>query len=97
VNTNRVTAPDFKPYAKVRRGGDVSTVDYSVLAGIESVVDVNDVDGPDVSIDSGAAVSAQTIAGDQLADLPDDEEDLAAYLLRLAGTRRSWRSGVVPG
>ena len=39
-----------------------------------------------MTIDSDIALTTQTIAGDQLADLPDNEDELVAYLLQLAGT-----------
>src|SRR5262249_50001686 len=39
-----------------------------------------------VTIDSDVPLTTQTIAGDQLADLPDNEDELVAYLLQIAGT-----------
>ncbi len=38
-----------------------------------------------MTIDSDIPLTTQTISGDQLADLPDNEDDLVAYLLQLAG------------
>jgi hypothetical protein len=59
------------------------------LARLEQTVEVNETANKAVTIDSDVALTTQTIAGDQLADLPDNEDELVAYLLQLAGTA-SW-------
>src|SRR5262249_2234529 len=56
------------------------------LAVIATNVDVTD-DAASVSVDADASLSATTLAGDSISELPDDETELAAYLQQIAGSR----------
>ena len=91
-----VNTPDFKPFTeKVRVAAGMAPLTITLsLSTIEAKVDVNEAANQDVTIDSPPTLGAQTIAGDQLDDLPDNEDDLVDYLRRLAGT--SGAAGLKP-
>src|SRR6185436_18448114 len=83
-----INATDFNPIRQnVRVAAGMAPLSLSLtVAKVEQTVEVNDTADRAVTIDSDVALTTQSISGDQLADLPDDEDELVAYLLRLAGT-----------
>src|SRR4029079_11440004 len=83
-----INASGFNPVRQNIRVA-VSTAPLSIsltVAKVEQAIEVNDTAEKAVTIDADVALTTQSIAGDQLADLPDDEDELVAYLLRIAGT-----------
>jgi hypothetical protein len=83
-----INARDFNPVRQnLRIAAGMAPLSISLtVAKVEQAIEVKDTAENAVTIDSDVALTTQSIAGDQLADLPDDEEELVAYLLRLAGT-----------
>jgi hypothetical protein len=83
-----VHAPDFNPFSQeIRVAAGMAPLFLSLtIATIAQRLDVKETAGQAPTIDSDVPLTTQTIAGDQLADLPDDEDDLVAYLLQVAGT-----------
>src|SRR6185503_6412882 len=83
-----VKTADFNPLRQnLRVAAGIAPLSLSLtLAKLEQTIEVNDTADKAVTIDSDVALTTQTIAGDQLADLPDNEDELVAYLLQLAGT-----------
>jgi hypothetical protein len=82
-----VTAPDFKTHTQtVRVTPNMRALAITLsLAGIASVVEVRGENEKEVTIDAASSLDATTITADQLKDLPENEEDLLAYLQLLAG------------
>jgi hypothetical protein len=83
-----INARDFNPVRQnLRIAAGMAPLSISLtVAKVEQAIEVKDTAENAVTIDSDVALTTLSIAGDQLADLPDDEEELVAYLLRLAGT-----------
>ena len=83
-----INAAGFNPVRQnVSTAAGMAPLSISLtVAKVEQAIEVNDTAEHAVTIDSDVALTTQSIAGDQLADLPDDEDELVAYLLRLAGT-----------
>jgi hypothetical protein len=83
-----ISATDFNPLRQsVRVAAGMAPLALSLtVAKVEQTVEVNDTADKAVTIDSDVALTTQNITGDQLADLPDNEDELVAYLLQLAGT-----------
>jgi Carboxypeptidase regulatory-like domain len=83
-----ISATDFNPLRQsVRVAASMAPLALSLtVAKVEQTVEVNDTADKAVTIDSDVALTTQNITGDQLADLPDNEDELVAYLLQLAGT-----------
>ena len=83
-----INAAGFNPVRQnVSTAAGMAPLSISLtVAKVEQAIEVNDTAEHAVTIDSEVALTTQSIAGDQLADLPDDEDELVAYLLRLAGT-----------
>ena len=87
--TVEVSAPDFEAHREiVRLVPNMRPLSISLaLAGLTEVVDATD--DPNqvaVSADPDQSLTAQTISGDAVKDLPEDEEQLAAYLQELANS-----------
>ena len=61
------------------------------VKSIEMIVDVN-AGQNELGVDADSSLTTDTITGDALLDLPDNEEDLLAYLTELAAAR-----GIVDG
>jgi hypothetical protein len=82
-----VNAPEFNPFREdIRVAVGMAPLSLSLtIATIAQTLDVKESAGRAVTIDSDIPLTTQTIAGDQLAYLPDNEDDLVAYLLQLAG------------
>ena len=81
-----VIAPDFNPYRElVRVSPNMGALSVSMtLATVSTVVDVTEAD--EVSVDPESSLSSTTISGDAVQDLPENEEELLAYLQQMAGT-----------
>ena len=82
-----VNTAGFNPLRQnVRVAAGIAPLSLTLtVAKVEQTVEVSDTAGKAVTIDSDVALTTQTISGDQLADLPDNEDELVAYLMQLAG------------
>ncbi len=82
-----VSAPEFNPLRQeIRVVAGMAPLSLSLsIAAITQKLDVKETAEQAVTIESDIPLTTQTISGDQLADLPDNEDDLVAYLLQLAG------------
>ena len=82
----RVSAPAFRAVDRlVHAVPDLEPVAVTLaLEGLEESVDVVDT-AVEFAIDALSSLTATTVSGDGLLGLPADEEDLALYLLLLAG------------
>ena len=81
-----VKAPDFETHTgevRVVPNMGALTIELS-LAGIKTAVEVVG-NNNQIFIDAGQSLDATTLTAEALAALPDDEEDLLAYLQSLAG------------
>src|SRR4030095_2520964 len=81
-----VSAPDFKPWAQAIRvipNMPALTITLS-LEGITTTVDIVG-NSNEIIIDAAQSLDAITLTPSDFQDLPDDEEDLLAYLQALAG------------
>ena len=88
-----ISAPDFNSFRQAIRA-TATTPPLAVTLSVkvfETVVNVDSNSG-EVGIDSTQSLTTDTITGDALLDLPDNEEDLLAYLTELAAAR-----GIVDG
>jgi len=82
-----VTAPDFKVHTQtVRVTNNMRPIAITMsLAGITAVIDVQEGAEKEVTVDASSSLDATTLTAEQIKDLPDNEEDLLAYLQLLAG------------
>ena len=81
-----VSAPDFKTHQQnVRVNANLRPL--SVVLAVATVTAVVDVGQPDdkVSLEDDAKLTATTLAGDDIKNLPEDEDALMAQLQALAG------------
>jgi len=88
-----VSAPDFNTFAqaiKVANGMQPLSVTLTVKE-LETVVNVNS-QSNEVGVDPESSLTTDVITGDALLDLPDNEDDLLAYLEQLAAAR-----GIIDG
>jgi len=88
--TLEVSAPDFETHREVVRvAPNMKALSVSLsLAGVTTTVDASDDPNQvSVGVDPDASLTAQTISGNAVEDLPEDEDQLAAYLQELAGAR----------
>jgi hypothetical protein len=83
-----VAAPDFNTYTEmIKVTPDMSPLAVSMqLAIIAQNVEVTETRN-EISIDSDSSLSTTVLRRDFIDALPDDEDDLAAYLQQIAGTR----------
>jgi len=81
-----VIAPDFKPYAQtIRVIPNMPALAITLsLEGLTTTVDVVG-NNNEIIIDAAQSLDATILTADQIQDLPDDEDDLLAYLQSLAG------------
>src|SRR4026208_1308076 len=81
-----VAAPDFMPYGqRVRVTPNMPSLSLTLsLAGLTTSVDVVG-NTNEIVIDAAQSLDATVLSASQIQDLPDDEEDLLAYLQLLAG------------
>ena len=81
-----VSAPDFMPYAQtIRVTPNMPTL--SIVMSLEGITTTVDVVGNsnEIIIDAAQSLDATILTTEQIQDLPDEEEDLLAYLQLLAG------------
>src|SRR4030095_9369955 len=88
-----VSAPDFNVFEQaVTAAANMQPLAVAMtVKSIEMVVDVN-AGQNELGVDVDSSLTTDTITGDALLDLPDNEEDLLAYLTELAAAR-----GIVDG
>jgi hypothetical protein len=81
-----VSAEDFNTYREaVRVAPNMGPLSVSMtLAVVSTTVDVTE-DVEDVQLSLDSSLGTTTLSGAQLEDLPDNEDELAAYLQQLAG------------
>jgi len=81
-----VTAPDFKVFRQtVRVTQNMAPLSLTLsLEGLTTAVEVVG-NTNQVVVDAAQSLDATTLTSDQIADLPDDDDDLLAYLQSLAG------------
>ncbi len=89
-----VSAPDFATSTQpVKAAANPAPINVKLtLAVLATNVDVTE-NSNAVSIDADSSLSTTTLAGDSIAELPDDETELAAYLQQIAGSRGGAESG----
>src|SRR5215470_109701 len=83
-----ITAPDFNTYTEmVKVVPDMSALAVTMeLATIAQNVEVTET-RTELSVDSDASLSTTILGRDFIDALPDDEDELTAYLQQIAGTR----------
>src|SRR5262245_59112668 len=83
-----VGAPDFETKTQmVKVTANLAPISVSLnLAILATNVDVTET-STGVNVDADSSLSTTTLSGDTLAELPDDEDELAAYLQQIAGSR----------
>ena len=83
-----VSAPDFNTFRQtVRLAGNTPPLAVTLsLAVVETVIEVKD-EANSITVSLDSSLGTTTLSNDQLQDLPDNEDDLAAYLQSLAGAR----------
>ncbi len=88
-----VTAPDFNTFKQaVKLAADTPPLAVTLsVRELETIINVGAETG-EVGVDTDSSLTTDTITGDALLDLPDNEEDLLAYLTELAAAR-----GIVDG
>ena len=80
-----VSAPAFRTVDRlVRAAPGLPPLDVTLALALEENIDVVDT-AEEFRIDALSSLTATTLSGDELLGLPADEEDLALYLLLLAG------------
>jgi hypothetical protein len=86
--TLEVSADDFETHKEaVKATANFAPLTISMtLAVLATNVDVVE-DAGAVSLDADSSLSTTTLKGDTLTELPDDEDELAAYLEQIAGSR----------
>ena len=73
--------------ADVQLTTDMAPFGITMALSITTQVDVTSTDSTDLSVDSDSSLNTDVITGDALLDLPDNPDDLLAYLLQLAQLR----------
>jgi hypothetical protein len=81
-----VSAPDFRPYQQnVRVNASMRPLSVTLnVAVVNAVIDVGQPDD-NVTLEDDAKLTATTLAGDDIKNLPEDEDALMAQLQALAG------------
>ena len=83
-----ISAPDFNVFSQAVKA--VATMQPLAVTltvkTVETVVDVSSLTN-EVGVDPDSSLTTDTITGDALLDLPENEEDLLAYLQELAAAR----------
>ena len=80
-----ISAPDFNVFAQaVKASANMQPLAVTLtVKTVETVIDVA-TNTNEVGVDPDSSLTTDVIAGDALLDLPDNEEDLLAYLQELA-------------
>ena len=81
-----ITAPDFKVYTKaIRVVPNMEALSITLdLEGVQTAVEVVG-NSNQIVIDASQSLDATTLTAEDIEGLPDDEDDLLAYLQALAG------------
>lgn len=81
-----VSAPDFSTWRRdVRLAAETAPLAVTLtLAALEQAIDIS-TESEQLIADTTMSLSSVTLSGDELLDLPDNEDDLVAYLQALAG------------
>src|SRR5205814_6316472 len=89
-----VTAPDFNTYSEmVKVTPDMGALAVTMqLATIAQNVEVTETRN-EISIDSDSSLQTTVLKQDFIDALPDDEDELTAYLAQIAGSRGGAGSG----
>jgi hypothetical protein len=87
--TLKISVPDFKDVSQqVRVTPDMAPLSVTMALSITTQVNVTtSSDSNEVSVDPDSSLNTDVITGDALLDLPDNPDDLLAYLLQLAQLR----------
>jgi hypothetical protein len=87
--TLKISVPDFKDISQqVRVTADMAPLSITMALSISTQVNVTtSTDSGDLSVDPDSSLNTDVITGDALLDLPDNPDDLLAYLLQLAQLR----------
>jgi len=87
--TLKISVPDFKDVIQqVRVTPDMAPLAITMALSITTQVNVTTTsDSNEVSVDPNSSLNTDVITGDALLDLPDNPDDLLAYLLQLAQLR----------
>jgi Carboxypeptidase regulatory-like domain len=87
--TLKISVPDFKDVSQqVRVTPDMAPLAITMALSITTQVNVTTTsDSNEVSVDPNSSLNTDVITGDALLDLPDNPDDLLAYLLQLAQLR----------
>src|SRR4029453_13512502 len=83
-----ISAPDFNTSKQaVKATGTMQPLAVTLTVKVaETIINVTS-DNNEVGVDSSNSLTTDTLTGDALLDLPDNEEDLLAYLEELAAQR----------
>ena len=83
-----VTAPDFNPFGQaVKAAANMQPLAVTLsVKTVDMAIDVA-ANSNEVGVDPDSSLTTDVITGDALLDLPDNEEDLLAYLQELAAAR----------
>ena len=83
-----VSAPDFNPFKQAVKA-NATMQPLAVTLTVKTFEQVIEVAGNanEVGVDTDSSLTTDTLTGDALLDLPDNEEDLLAYLEELAAQR----------
>jgi hypothetical protein len=84
----KIAASDFKDISQqVRVTADMAPLSLTMVLSISTQVEVTSTDSSDLSVDPDSSLNTDVITGDALLDLPDNPDDLLAYLIQLAQLR----------
>lgn len=85
----KISVPDFKDISQqVRLTPDMPPLSVTMVLSITTHVDVTTAsDSNELSVDPDSSLNTDVIAGDALLDLPDNPDELLAYLIQLAQLR----------
>jgi hypothetical protein len=88
-----ISAPDFEPFKQaVKATATMQPLAVTLsVKNVETVVDVASTSN-EVGVDKDSSLTTDVISGEALLDLPENEEDLLAYLIEMAAAR-----GIVDG
>ncbi len=79
-----VKVPDFKEVRQaIRVTEDMPPLSLTMSLALSTTVEVNS-DNEELSVDPNSSLNTDVITGDALLELPDNEDDLLAYLTQLA-------------
>src|SRR6185295_7704670 len=84
----KIAVPDFKDVSQlVRVTADMAPLSFTMALSISTQIEVTSHDSSELSVDPESSLNTDVILGDALLDLPDNPDDLLAYLTQLAQLR----------